>query len=89
MRLARVALSVLGAGILLWGTWLLGSTQRLDQLLSVAVWLAAAVILHDVVLVPALSLARRYGAQRRSHRASTRAAAARTSGHRGSSSRRR
>lgn len=64
MRRTRIALGALGVAGLLWGGWLLVSTQRPDQLLSVAVWLASAVILHDFVLVPVLTLMRR----RRHHR---------------------
>lgn len=55
----RIALAVLGVAAMLWGGWLLISTQRPDQLLSVAVWLAAAVIVHDFVLVPAITAVRR------------------------------
>ncbi|WP_243228494.1 hypothetical protein [Microbacterium sp. CIAB417] len=59
MRGVRIALGAAGAGGLLWGAWLLVSTQRPDQLLNVVVWLAAAVILHDAVLVPAITVLRR------------------------------
>lgn len=59
MRAARIVLASVGVAVLVWGGWLLVSTQRLDQLLNVAVWLAAAVILHDFVLVPALTFIRR------------------------------
>ncbi|MGF6822641.1 hypothetical protein M2317_001548 [Microbacterium sp. ZKA21] len=62
----RVVLAALGIGVMLWGGWLLVSTQRPDQLLNLAVWLAAAVIAHDFVLVPAITvLRRRIAAMRR------------------------
>lgn len=59
MRTARIVLAALGAAGMLWGGWLLVTTQRLDQLLNLAIWLAAAVILHDFVLVPVLTVVRR------------------------------
>lgn len=64
MHATRTVLGALGVVGLLWGGWLLVSTQRPNQLLNVAVWLAVAVILHDFVLVPVLSFIRR----RRHHR---------------------
>lgn len=65
MRITRMTLCALGGGIALWGVWLLLTTQRIDQLLSVAIWLAGAVVVHDFVLVPALNLMRRRGSSRR------------------------
>lgn len=64
MRATRIVLATVGVAAFGWGGWLLVSTQRIDQLLNVALWLAAAVILHDFVLVPVLSFIRR----RRRHR---------------------
>lgn len=57
MRAARIVLA--GAGVLLlgWGAWLLLSRQDLEQLFSVAVWLAGVVVVHDG-LVAALSAVR-------------------------------
>lgn len=65
MLTARIMLAVSAIAALLWGVWLLVSTQRLDQLLNVVLWLAAAVILHDFVLVPVLTFTRRLRRQRR------------------------
>lgn len=59
MRATRIVLAGVGVAALVWGGWLLVSTQRIDQLLNVALWLAAAVILHDFVVVPVLSFIRR------------------------------
>jgi energy-converting hydrogenase Eha subunit G len=59
MGVWRVVLVVAGIAGMLWGAWLLVSTQRPDQWLSALVWLAGAIIVHDFVLVPALSYLRR------------------------------
>lgn len=64
MGLWRVALAVVGIVGMLWGGWLLVSTQRPDQWWSALLWLAAAVIVHDFVLVPVLSYLRRRRAPR-------------------------
>ena len=61
----RGVLAGLGIAGMLWGAWLLVNTQRPDQLLNLTVWLAAAVIVHDVVLVPAITVVRRRAATRR------------------------
>ncbi|REJ03914.1 hypothetical protein DY023_16470 [Microbacterium bovistercoris] len=58
MRATRIVLLALGAAGIVYGAWLLVTTQRPDQLLSVALWLAGAIIAHDFVLVPLLTLAR-------------------------------
>lgn len=47
MRYVRPALIVAGALGLAWGGWLLFSTQSVDQLFSVALWLLAVVVVHD------------------------------------------
>lgn len=59
MRTTRIVLATAAVAALIWGGWLLASTQRLDQLLNLALWLAAAVVLHDFVLVPVLTFVRR------------------------------
>ena len=59
MRAARIVLGALGVSALLWSGWLLVSTQRPDQLLNLALWLAAAVILHDFVILPAITVMKR------------------------------
>ena len=51
MRAARLALGVLGVCGVAWGAWLL-SDDGADRLVSVALWLAGVVVLHDVVLAP-------------------------------------
>lgn len=63
MRILRTALLVLGAAGIIWGGWLLVSTQRPDQWLSALIWLAAAVIINDAVILPTLSFIRRRRAQ--------------------------
>lgn len=47
MRGIRFALVAAGALLLGWGAWLLLSRQDLEQLFSVAIWLAAVVVVHD------------------------------------------
>ncbi|MBA3781149.1 MAG: hypothetical protein H0X12_04750 [Nocardioides sp.] len=46
----RLALIGLGTLVGVYGAWLLLSRQDFDQLRSVAVWLVAGVLLHDVLL---------------------------------------
>ncbi len=52
----RTRIALIGLGTLVggYGAWLLLSRQDLDQLRSVAVWLVAGVLLHDVLLSGAL-----------------------------------
>ena len=54
MRGIRGALIVLGAVGMAYGAWLLVSRQDLGQIVEVAVWLAAAVVIHDGILAPAV-----------------------------------
>jgi hypothetical protein len=53
MRTTRIALGALGVGGIVWGAWLLRD-DGFDQLSSTALWLAGVVVLHDVVLAPAV-----------------------------------
>lgn len=48
----RAALLVLGAALVGYGGWLLVSRQHPAALLQVLGWLAAGVLLHDLVLAP-------------------------------------
>jgi hypothetical protein len=48
----RAVLLALGAGLAAYGGWLLVSRQDLAAWLTVLVWLAAGVVLHDGVLAP-------------------------------------
>lgn len=50
MRVARVALVILGVVMLLCGAWWMLTRQDLPQLFSVLVWLAAVVVVHDGLL---------------------------------------
>lgn len=59
MRVARLAFVGAGAAATLFGIVLLLTTQRFDQLLSLAVWLAGAIIVHDGVIAPATTLTTR------------------------------
>lgn len=59
MRLARLALVGAGAAAIGFGAVLLLTTQRFDQLLSLAAWLAGAIIVHDGVIAPSTTLVTR------------------------------
>ena len=69
MRGIRVVLIVAGALLRGRGAWLLLSRQDLAQLFSVALWLAAVVVVHDGLLA-VLSAARHRVRGRRSPAAS-------------------
>ena len=47
----RIALGVVGVAGLLWGVWSL-LDDGLDALISVAIWLGGAVLVHDGILAP-------------------------------------
>jgi hypothetical protein len=53
MRPARLSLGALGVAAVVWGAWLL-SDDGFTRLRSTALWLAGVVVLHDVVLAPAV-----------------------------------
>jgi hypothetical protein len=59
VRLARIALVGVGAAAAIFGIVLVLATQRFDQLLSLAAWLAAAIVVHDGILAPATTLTTR------------------------------
>lgn len=59
MKAARIALLAVGGAGTLFGVVLLLTTQRFDQLLSLAAWLAGAIIVHDGVIAPATTLTTR------------------------------
>lgn len=59
MRTTQIVLVAIGVIGIAWGNWLVLSTQHFDQVLSLVAWLAGAVIVHDFVLLPALTLIRR------------------------------
>lgn len=54
MRAARGGLILLGTVGMAYGAWLLLSRQDLGQIVEVVVWLAAAVVIHDGILAPAV-----------------------------------
>ncbi|GGR47275.1 hypothetical protein J2S40_003805 [Nocardioides luteus] len=54
MRLARGGLVLVGTAGMAYGAWLLLSRQDLGQIAEVVVWLAAAVVIHDGLLAPAV-----------------------------------
>ncbi|MBN8204914.1 hypothetical protein JF550_02960 [Microbacterium esteraromaticum] len=59
MSATRMLLWAVGAAGIAYGAWLLMTTQNPQQLLGVAVWLVAAVVVHDALLVPLLTAAHR------------------------------
>ena len=54
MRSARGGLILIGTVGMAYGAWLLLSRQDLGQIVEVALWLAAAVVIHDGILAPAV-----------------------------------
>jgi hypothetical protein len=54
MRGMRGGLILLGSVGMAYGAWLLLSTQDLGQIVEVMIWLAAAVVIHDGILAPAV-----------------------------------
>ena len=54
MRGIRGALIALGTVGMAYGAWLLLSRQDLGQVVEVVLWLAAAVVIHDGILAPAV-----------------------------------
>jgi hypothetical protein len=57
IRAVRLAIALLGAALLVVGIMALVGKLHPPQLLGLGVWLACAVILHDGVLVPLLTIA--------------------------------
>ncbi len=51
MRILRAVLLLAGVGIGLWGVWLMRDFTS-AQLVSLAIWLAGGVALHDAVIAP-------------------------------------
>lgn len=62
MKALRVTLVVSGGAVLAWGCWLLLTGQTIDQLLSVALWLIAVVVVHDGSLALVSALRHRFRA---------------------------
>ncbi|MBG6058494.1 hypothetical protein RCH16_003284 [Cryobacterium sp. MP_M5] len=52
MRMARAMLVLLGAAGLAWGAWVLVDTVRVARLPGVALWVGAAIVVHDAVIAP-------------------------------------
>lgn len=58
MRYARIALAAAGIGLGVYGAVLAVTTLAPPQLLGLAVWLAAVVVVHDGVVAPVTSALR-------------------------------
>lgn len=54
----RVAVGLIGVALAVYGVYLVVATIPWTSYLAIAVWLVAAVVLHDAVLVPAVSVLR-------------------------------
>ncbi|TFB91074.1 hypothetical protein [Cryobacterium sp. HLT2-28] len=52
MRVARATLVLLGAAGLAWGAWVMVDTVRIARLPGVALWVGAAILVHDAVIAP-------------------------------------
>ncbi len=57
IRAARIVLILLGVAGLAWGVWVMVDTVRLERLPGVALWIGAAIIVHDAVIVAAVFFA--------------------------------
>ena len=62
----RTSLVLAGIGIASYGAFLVLTRFGLDQIIGLAIWLAAAVVLHDFVLVPIVTLIARFAFGRKS-----------------------
>ena len=53
-RMRSIRLALLGVGVLLlaWGAFVLFDSVRLTRIPGVALWIAAAIVLHDAILAP-------------------------------------
>ena len=53
-RMRNIRLALLGVGVLLlaWGAFVLFDSVRLTRIPGVALWIAAAIVLHDAILAP-------------------------------------
>ncbi|TFC19234.1 hypothetical protein E3O19_03615 [Cryobacterium algoritolerans] len=52
MRVARAILILLGVAGLAWGAWVLVDTVRIARLPGLALWVGAAIVVHDAVIAP-------------------------------------
>jgi hypothetical protein len=52
LRTARIVLAVVGVVVIAFGAWVLITSVRPNRIGGLAVWLIAAVVLHDAVLSP-------------------------------------
>ncbi|TFD29431.1 hypothetical protein [Cryobacterium cryoconiti] len=52
MRVARTVLILIGTAGLLFGLYVLFDTVRVNRLPGVALWIGAAIVLHDAVVAP-------------------------------------
>ncbi|TFD68538.1 hypothetical protein [Cryobacterium sp. Hb1] len=53
-RMRSIRLALLGVGVLLlaWGAFVMFDSVRLTRIPGVALWIAAAIVLHDAILAP-------------------------------------
>jgi len=56
MRGIRLGLIGLGVALLAWGAYVMLDTVRMTRLPGVALWIIAAIILHDAILAPIVFL---------------------------------
>ncbi len=57
LRMARVALILLGVAGLAWGAWVMIDTVRPTRLPGVALWIGAAIVVHDAAIAPVVFFA--------------------------------
>jgi hypothetical protein len=54
IRSGQIALLTVGVALLAWGTYVMVDTVALPRITGLAIWIVAAIILHDAILSPIL-----------------------------------
>lgn len=54
IRFGQIFLLTVGVALLAWGAYVMLDTVRLPRITGLAIWIAAAIILHDAILAPIL-----------------------------------
>ena len=54
IRYGRITLLAVGVALLAWGTYILFDTVKLPRITGLAIWIVAAIVLHDAILAPIL-----------------------------------
>ncbi|TFD52686.1 hypothetical protein E3T55_06200 [Cryobacterium frigoriphilum] len=54
IRYGQITLLAVGLALLAWGAYVMFDTVRLPRITGLAIWIVAAIILHDAILAPVL-----------------------------------